>query len=161
MRGEVVDFAAGFSVIDDSYNSNPRSLLSMARSLAEGRGPRDEGGARRSLVVAGEMLELGATGPELHREAGREIAALGVDALWGVRGLARELVEGAREGGMSEGAARFFETTDEAADALVSEVRAGDLVLVKGSRGVHTERIVARLRAEFPAVGEDEGGRGN
>ena len=155
MRGEVVDFAAGFSLIDDSYNSNPRSLLSMARSLAEGRGGA-AGEARRTVVVAGEMLELGATAAGLHREAGREIAALGVDVLLGVRGLARELIEGARAGGMAEGAARFYETTDEAADALGTEVRAGDLVLIKGSRGVHTERIVARLRAEFPAVGEDE-----
>ncbi len=155
MRGEVVAFAAGFSLIDDSYNSNPNSLLGMVRSLVEGRG-RIEKTAGRTLVVAGEMLELGASGPELHREAGREIAALGVDVLWGVRGLARELIEGAREAGMSERAARFYETTDEAADALVTEVGAGDLVLVKGSRGVHTERIVARLRAEFPAVGEDE-----
>ncbi|HLL77332.1 MAG TPA: UDP-N-acetylmuramoyl-tripeptide--D-alanyl-D-alanine ligase [Pyrinomonadaceae bacterium] len=155
MRGEVVDFAAGFSLVDDSYNANPRSLLSMARSLVEGRG-EEEAAARRTVVVAGEMLELGETGPELHREAGREIAALGVDVLWGVRGLARDLVEGARAAGMSEQAARFFETTDEAAEAIVKEVRPGDLVLVKGSRGVHTERIVERLRAAFPAVGEDE-----
>lgn len=155
MRGEVVRFAAGFSLIDDSYNSNPRSLLSMARSLVEGRGEVGKP-AGRTVVVAGEMLELGAGGAELHREAGREIAALGIDVLLGVRGLARELIEGAREAGMGERAARFCETTDEAADALVEEVRAGDLVLVKGSRGVHTERIVARLRAEFPAVGEDE-----
>ena len=155
MRGEVVDFAAGFSLVDDSYNSNPRSLLSMARSLVEGCG-EEERSARRTVVVAGEMLELGETAGELHREAGREIAALGVDLCWGVRGLARDLIEGAREAGMGEGAARFYETTDEAAEALVREVRAGDLVLVKGSRGVHTERIVERLRAEFPAVGEDE-----
>jgi UDP-N-acetylmuramoyl-tripeptide--D-alanyl-D-alanine ligase len=155
MRGEVVDFAAGFSLIDDSYNSNPRSLLSMARSLVEGaRGA--EGGARRTLVVAGEMLELGEEAAAMHREAGREIAGMGVSLLWGVRGLASEIVEGARGAGMGEESARFFETTDEAASSLVAEVRAGDLVLVKGSRGVHTERIVKALRERFPAVGEDE-----
>lgn len=154
MRGEVTDFAAGFSLVDDSYNSNPRSLLSMARSLVEGRGGTEEP-ARRTVVVAGEMLELGGTAAEMHREAGREIASLGVDVLLGVRGLAREIVEGARGAGMTGQAARFFETTDEAAETLVKEVRPGDLVLVKGSRGVHTERIVERLRAEFPAVGED------
>jgi UDP-N-acetylmuramoyl-tripeptide--D-alanyl-D-alanine ligase len=155
MRGEVTDFAAGFQLVDDSYNSNPRSLLSMARSLVEGRGENEEA-ARRTIVVAGEMLELGETARELHREAGREIAALGVDVLWGVRGLARDLIEGARGAGMTEGAARFFETTDEAAEAIVKEVRAGDLVLVKGSRGVRTERIVERLRSSFPAAGEGE-----
>ena len=92
MRGEVLRFAAGFTVVDDSYNSNPRSLLSMAEAVAGGRRGRDA-----AVVVAGEMLELGAEGAALHREAGREIAGFGMDVLWGVRGLARELVEGARE----------------------------------------------------------------
>jgi UDP-N-acetylmuramoyl-tripeptide--D-alanyl-D-alanine ligase len=155
MRGEVVDFAAGFSLIDDSYNSNPRSLLSMARSLVEGRG--EEGRkTRRTIIVAGEMLELGAEAASMHREAGREIAALGVSLLYGVRGLARDLIEGARESGLTEEAARFFETTDDAAESLLKEVREGDLILVKGSRGVHTERVVKALRERFAPVGEDE-----
>ncbi|MDQ1523021.1 MAG: UDP-N-acetylmuramoyl-tripeptide--D-alanyl-D-alanine ligase [Pyrinomonadaceae bacterium] len=148
MRGVVIEFAAGFSVIDDSYNSNPRSLLSMARSVADARGTGGNGGAaRRTFIVAGEMLELGETGAELHREAGREIARMGIDVLWGVRGLATELVAGARAAGLE--AARFFETTDEAAAALTDEVRAGDLLLVKGSRGVHTERVIEVLRGRY------------
>jgi UDP-N-acetylmuramoyl-tripeptide--D-alanyl-D-alanine ligase len=145
MRGELIEFAAGFSVIDDSYNSNPRSLLSMARSVAEARGKGD--GARRTFIVAGEMLELGETGAELHREAGREIAQMAIDELWGVRGLASELVTGAVEAGMVK--VRFFATTEEAAAALLEEVRAGDLLLVKGSRGVHTERIIEALRGRY------------
>ena len=157
MRGEVIDFAAGFSLVDDSYNSNPRSLMSMARSLIEGRGGAGQSPARRTVVVAGEMLELGETASDLHREAGREIAAMGADVLWGVRGLARDMIEGAREAGMSGQAARFFETTDEAAEALVREVHPGDLVLIKGSRGVRTDRIVGRVRAEYPAAGGGEG----
>jgi UDP-N-acetylmuramoyl-tripeptide--D-alanyl-D-alanine ligase len=79
-----------------------------------------------------------------------------VDVLWGVRGLASELVAGARTGGMSEQAVRFFATTDEAARALPSEIRPGDLVLIKGSRGVRTDLIVAALRERFPIVGADE-----
>lgn len=155
MRGEVLEFA-GFSVIDDSYNSNPRSLLSMARSLAEASsiGSGGEGAQPgRRIVVAGEMLELGETGAEMHREAGREIARMGIEILWGVRGLASELVAGAREAGME--AARFFETTEEAAAQLSEEVRAGDLLLVKGSRGVHMERIIELLRKRYE--GRDEG----
>jgi len=140
-RGEVLRFAEGFTVVDDSYNSNPRSLLSMAEAVAQG-GEEVE----RRIVVAGEMLELGDEGPALHREAGRDIAGFGVDVLWGVRGLAGEMVEGAREEGMSEEAARFFESSEEAAGALAEFVRPGDLVLVKGSRGVHTEVIVERLK---------------
>jgi UDP-N-acetylmuramoyl-tripeptide--D-alanyl-D-alanine ligase len=153
MRGEVFDFAAGFSLVDDSYNSNPRSLLSMARSLVAGRGVSGQE-SHRTIVVAGEMLELGAEAAAMHREAGREIGGLAVDLLWGVRGLARELIEGARESGMSEEATRFFETTDEAAEAIVNEVRAGDLVLVKGSRSVHTELIVKALRDKFVPMGD-------
>ena len=140
-RGEVLRFAEGFTVVDDSYNSNPRSLLSMAEAIA--RGGEEVG---RRIVVAGEMLELGDEGPALHREAGREIAGFGVDVLWGVQGLAREIVEGAREEGMSVEAARFFDSSEEAARALVDFVRPRDLVLVKGSRGVHTEVVVERLK---------------
>jgi UDP-N-acetylmuramoyl-tripeptide--D-alanyl-D-alanine ligase len=144
MRGEVLRFREGFAVVDDSYNSNPRSLLSMAEAVAGGGE-----GVRRRVVVAGEMLELGAEGAALHREAGREIAGFGVDVLWGVRGLAAELVGGARQGGMAESATRFFETSEEAAAAVVGFVRPGDLVLVKGSRGVHTERVVEALKERF------------
>jgi UDP-N-acetylmuramoyl-tripeptide--D-alanyl-D-alanine ligase len=96
MRGEVLRFREGFTIVDDSYNSNPRSLLGMAEALAGGGE-----GVRRRIVVAGEMLELGTEAAALHRESGRELAGFGVDVLWGVSGLARELVEGAREAGMS------------------------------------------------------------
>ena len=141
MRGEVLRFREGVTVVDDSYNSNPRSLLSMAEAVAQGGE-----NVKRRIVVAGEMLELGAEAPTLHREAGRDIAGLGIEVLWGVRGHARELIEGAREGGMSAEATRFFDSSEEAAEALAEEVRAGDLVLVKGSRGVHTERVVEALK---------------
>jgi UDP-N-acetylmuramoyl-tripeptide--D-alanyl-D-alanine ligase len=151
MRGEVLDFAAGFTVVDDSYNSNPRSLLSMVSTIA-----KTEAEARRRIVVAGEMLELGPDGARMHREAGREIALAGIDLLWGVRGLGLELVEGAREVGMKAEAARFFETSEEAAAALSNELREGDLVLVKGSRGVQTDKVVQMLRDRFPVVVADE-----
>ena len=149
MRGEVLDFAAGFRVVDDSYNSNPRSLINMVRTITEAGI-----NARRRIVVAGEMLELGPDEAALHREAGREIANAGVNVLWGVRGLALQMIAGASEVGLAE--TRFFETSDEAARALVKEVREGDLVLVKGSRGVATDKIVEAIRARFPVVGTDE-----
>lgn len=148
MRGEIVDFAAGFTVIDDSYNSNPRSLLNMVRTMAEARE-----GRKRLLVIAGEMLELGPEEASLHRAAGRDIAETGVNLLWGVRGLAREIVAGAEQGGLSE--ARFFASSDDAANEIVKEVKEGDLVLVKGSRGVSTEQVVNALKAQFPLAGDD------
>ncbi len=149
MRGEVLDFAAGFSVVDDSYNSNPRSLSNMVQIIAEADGKR-----KRRVVIAGEMLELGEKGAELHRQAGREIARAGIDLLWGVRGLAEELILGAREEGLT--ATRFFENSEEAAAAILKEVLEGDLILIKGSRGVATDIVVKALCEHFPLVGTDE-----
>ena len=147
MRGEVLDFAAGFTVVDDSYNSNPRSLINMVRTVAEARGD-----VKRRIVIAGEMLELGPDAPAMHRAAGREIAKLGIDVLWGVRGLGGEFVAGARESGLQ--AARLFASSDEAAAAALDEVREGDLVLVKGSRSVETDRVVKALKEKFPLAGQ-------
>lgn len=152
MRGEVIDFAAGFTVVDDSYNSNPRSLLSIVQTIAE-----SDAHARRRIVIAGEMLELGSEESRMHREAGAEIAQAGIDVLWGVRGLAQEIIEGAREAGMNNDMTRFFETSEQAAEAAINEVREGDLVLVKGSRGVQTDKVVSSLREHFPVLGADGG----
>ncbi|MFZ0749731.1 MAG: UDP-N-acetylmuramoyl-tripeptide--D-alanyl-D-alanine ligase, partial [Pyrinomonadaceae bacterium] len=139
MRGEITEFAAGVTVVDDSYNSNPRSLISMVRTVAEAREK-----VKRRVIIAGEMMELGPDAPAMHREAGREIAKLGVDVLWGVRGLGSEIVAGAQEAGLLS--ARFFESSDEAAAAIIDEVREGDLVLVKGSRSVETDKVVKALK---------------
>ena len=142
MRGEVLHFAGGFTLVDDSYNSNPRSLLNMVRTITEAGVE-----AKRRIVVAGEMLELGPDERELHARAGRDIAAAGVDLVWGVRGLASAIVAGAKEAGIT--ATRFFESSDEAGRALVDEIREGDLVLVKGSRGVATDKVVSAVRERF------------
>jgi UDP-N-acetylmuramoyl-tripeptide--D-alanyl-D-alanine ligase len=144
MRGEVIRFANGVTVIDDSYNSNPQALLQSVRALLDAKS------FDRRIVVAGEMLELGAQGPELHRQCGREIAAMGIDVLIGVRGLASELVAGALEiVGSSTKLTSFCETPEQAADLLVAGATANDLILVKGSRGVRTEKVVEKLKAAF------------
>lgn len=148
MRGEVLDFAAGFTVVDDSYNSNPRSLLGMVRTLAEA-----SENVQRRIVIAGEMMELGQDATAMHREAGREISDLGIDVLWGVRGLAVEIVAGAREKGTAETA--FFESSDDAAAAAIGEVRDGDLILVKGSRSVETDKVVKAICERFPLAGRN------
>jgi len=139
MRGELIRFGNGVTVIDDTYNSNPQALIESVRAM-----PVSKGFSRR-IVVAGEMLELGAMAEELHRQCGREIAAMKIDRLIGVRGLAAEMVRSAN-GSIS---AAFCETPEEAAEVLLAEARAGDLVLVKGSRGVRTERVIEKLRAAF------------
>lgn len=141
-RGEVLHFAEGFTVINDSYNSNPSALLSMVKTLNEGSAD-----AKRKIVVAGEMLELGEQEKEVHRETGEKLAQTGIDFLFGVRGLAREMVESAKNAGLS--GSRFFASSDEAGEILADEIKSGDLILVKGSRGVRTEKVVEKILERF------------
>jgi UDP-N-acetylmuramoyl-tripeptide--D-alanyl-D-alanine ligase len=149
MRGEVWDFAAGFTVVDDSYNSNPRSLISMVQTLAAANK-----NVKRRIVVAGEMLELGPEAAEMHRQVGRKIAELGIDTVWGVRGLGAEIVSGATGAGLTD--ARFFESSDEAAKEIIKIIHEGDLILVKGSRSVETDQVVKAIKKSFPLAGTDE-----
>ena len=141
-RGEVLHFQEGFTVINDSYNSNPAALLGMVKTLIDGG--KD---AKRKIVVAGEMLELGESEKEIHEETGRQLAASGIDFLIGVRGLAREMTESAKNAGLNE--TKFFDNSDEAGEFLASEIKASDLILVKGSRGVRTEKVVEKLFENF------------
>ena len=141
MRGEIVEFSEGFRLVDDSYNSNPTALAALVAAFNKTEG--------RKVVVAGEMLELGEEGPALHREAGRKIAGEGIGFLIGVRGLAQQVVAGARGAGMKASDAVFAETPEEAAEILIREVRAGDLILVKGSRGVKMEGIIEIMKRRF------------
>lgn len=148
MRGVVVEFAAGFTVVNDAYNSNPKALAAMAEALS--RTP----GARRRLLVAGEMRELGPASPELHRRTGAAVAALGnIDFLAGVAGEARHLVEGAQAAGLDPSRTAFFDARDAAADWLLNVVRPGDWVLLKASRAVGLESLLDALKASFPLRG--------
>ena len=110
-------------------------------------------GRKRLIVIAGEMLELGPDEVLLHRDAGREIAESGVNLVWGVRGLGKEIANGAAEAGV--GTTKFFDSSDDAAAELIREVKEGDLILIKGSRGVATDKVVTALRESFPLAGED------
>ncbi len=129
-RGERFTLA-GATIINDCYNSNPTALKTMVDALAKLP-------AQRHIVVAGEMLELGPTGEKLHRQAGQHIAGR-ADRLIGVRGLALPMVEAAMAHGLS---ATFAETPEEAGEIIAKELRAGDAVLFKASRGVKLERAL-------------------
>lgn len=131
-RGNVVAWR-GAEIVNDTYNSNPGALEGMVEALR-----RTE--AKRRIVVAGEMLELGAEGAALHRSCGA--AMVGVDFVLGVRGLAKELVDGARGAGVE---AEFVETPELAGEWLRAHVREGDVVLLKASRGVRLERALEAL----------------
>src|SRR5579883_1031373 len=144
MRGRLLEFAAGFAVINDSYNSNPVALAAMIDLLRHTRGKGSDYGRR--IVAAGEMLELGPDSAKLHREAGRSAAEHGADGVIGEQGDAAEIVDGAIEAGMAKSQVHFFPDSSVAAMFLADFVRPGDLLLVKGSRGVKMERIVEALR---------------
>lgn len=133
-RGEVVEWR-GAKIVNDSYNSNPRALDAMVDALLAT--PVGEGGRR--VVIAGEMLELGVEGAALHRACGLRMHEAGVDIVIGVRGLAASLVEGAGGEGL------FIETPEEAGRWMRNNLHSGDVVLLKGSRGVRLERALAVL----------------
>jgi UDP-N-acetylmuramoyl-tripeptide--D-alanyl-D-alanine ligase len=96
------------------------------------------------------MLELGHRAIALHEAVGRAAAAALLDLLVAVGGApARALADAAIAAGLAKTNVHYFETSDEAADRAVSWAHAGDLVLVKGSRGVRTDKVVDRLKAEF------------
>jgi UDP-N-acetylmuramoyl-tripeptide--D-alanyl-D-alanine ligase len=130
-RGEIVSLN-GVTVINDCYNSNPKALDSMVRSLSQIP-------AQRRIVVAGEMLELGPAGEAMHRESGERMAQQGIDFVLGVRGLAAGIVDGARRAGAR---AEFVNTPEEAGEWLRREVKQGDAVLLKASRSVRLERAL-------------------
>ena len=146
MRGEVLRFEAGMAVIDDCYNSNPVALEAMTELLAA------TPGYRRRILVAGEMLELGRGSAEFHRQAGRR-AAKKVDWIIGVQGEAASLVRGAAEAGHPEAHTRFFESSELAAPFVSEFAAPGDLLLVKGSRGVKMERIIEALKKGHARAG--------
>ena len=157
MRGRLLEFAAGFAVINDSYNSNPVALAAMTDLLVHTKLPQvgeKTGNYRRRILAAGEMLELGPESANLHREAGRGAASQRVDCIVAVQGHAVQIAEGATAAGMHESLVHFFPDSLSAAAFLADFVEPGDLLLVKGSRGVKMERIVEALRAKYPLAEE-------
>lgn len=138
-RGILLRLRKNIIVIDDSYNSNPRALEAALRSFSTLP-------ARRKVAVLGDMLELGDAAAHFHEEAGEQAKRMGWDILVTVGPLGRPMAEGARSAGMSPDRIFSFATSDEAADHILSLLREGDLVLVKGSRGVRTETIVEKMK---------------
>jgi UDP-N-acetylmuramoyl-tripeptide--D-alanyl-D-alanine ligase len=134
MRGVVHRSEKGFLLIDDSYNSNPDAVGKALESAAALP-------AERRVAVLGDMLELGPEGPRFHREAGEQAAQLGFSVV-GVGELSRELAAGAGP------EALWLPDAEAAAEWAATEIRRGDVVLVKGSRGVKLDRVVRRLLGE-------------
>ncbi|HEX3509570.1 MAG TPA: UDP-N-acetylmuramoyl-tripeptide--D-alanyl-D-alanine ligase [Solirubrobacteraceae bacterium] len=133
-RGQRLSLAGGVTVLDDCYNANPMSMRAAIDELAGTP-------ARRRVAVLGDMLELGARAPELHRELGPLASAAGVELLITVGPLAAEIAAG------YTGEARSAPDAAAAAELALELVGPGDTVLVKASRGVGLERVVEALSA--------------
>jgi UDP-N-acetylmuramoyl-tripeptide--D-alanyl-D-alanine ligase len=135
MRGERIALPEGVTLIDDCYNANPMSMRAALDELAR------TAPARR-VAVLGEMLELGGEAPQLHRALGAYAAERGVSVLVAVGRLGGEIAQA------FAGESHVVQDAQQAGELLAELVRAGDTVLVKGSRGVGLERAVAVLRAQ-------------
>jgi UDP-N-acetylmuramoyl-tripeptide--D-alanyl-D-alanine ligase len=135
-RGQVLQ-VGNITVINDCYNSNPKALEAMVDALATMK-------AQRRIVVAGEMLELGPAGEEMHRQVGQHVADKKIDVLLGVRGLAQAAVDAAKRVGIR---GEFVASPEEAGEWLAREAREGDVVLLKASRGVKLEKALETWKA--------------
>lgn len=141
-RGAVLRLARGITVVDDSYNSSPSALQQALDVVAHERR------ATRKAAVLGEMLELGEHAERLHEDCGRRAAAAGLSRLIAVGGsAARRLAEAAVAAGMDAATVAWTPTSDAAAALITDWLAAGDLVLVKGSRGIKTDLVVDRIAA--------------
>jgi UDP-N-acetylmuramoyl-tripeptide--D-alanyl-D-alanine ligase len=128
--------ARGSIIIDDSYNASPTSSLAALNLLAELEG--------RKIAVLGDMLELGSYQEEGHRKVGRRAAEI-VDKLVTVGELSATIGREAIAVGMNESDVLFAHDNEEAVSFLLDSATSGDLILIKGSRGMHMEDIVAEL----------------
>lgn len=141
-RGVLISLSDNIKLVDDSYNSNPKALASILKSLASFP-------AKRKIAVLGDMLELGQEERKFHTRAGHQAAENGWDVLVTIGPLSLATAEGAGAAGMPRDQIYSFVTSEEAADKILSLVQEGDLILVKGSHGVSTEKIVDRLKEHF------------
>ena len=143
-RGVVHRLARGVTLIDDSYNSSPAALTGALSVLA------GESRASRKVAVLGEMLELGHAATALHEACGLAAQEAGLHQLVTVGGApARVLASAAVSAGMPASAVRWAATSAAAADLVAGMLQPGDLVLVKGSRGIGVDTVASRIQAEF------------
>ena len=141
-RMRIIPGVNGSTIIDDTYNSSPAAALSALDTLKEV-------GAKRRIAVLGDMLELGKYSAEAHRNVGKRAGKV-ADMLITVGFRARAQGEAALDGGMDENDIREYEQNESkrAGEELRSELREGDVVLVKGSQSMRMERTVLELMAE-------------
>jgi len=135
----------GVVLIDDTYNASPQSMRVALQCLAQTHV------TGRRLAVLGDMLELGKQAPSLHAEVGRLVAQSGVEQLMTFGPLAQYIAQGAQYAGMAAACIHVTTQPEDAVTRLRSLLRPGDVILLKGSRGMAMERLV-------DALAEQQGG---
>lgn len=140
-RGVIYKLSPGITVVDDTYNSNPGGLESVLKGLSSFP-------SQRKVVVLGDMLELGEKEVEYHLQAGKQVVHWGWDILITVGPLSKHMAEGAREEGLNSNQIFCFSNSEEAAQEINSLVKENDLILIKGSRGIKTEKILEKLKKD-------------
>lgn len=138
-RGKIHRLPGNMTLVDDSYNCSPAALASVLETLRLSNPPG------RKVMVMGDMLELGRIESALHREAGKRAAAGGVQLLVAVGPLSRVTAETARRAGVPE--VHHHSDSTKASQSIAEFLKEGDLIVVKGSRGMRMERVVEALTA--------------
>jgi len=140
MRFERVQLANGVCLVNDSYNANPQSMKAAFRTVGSAKR------AGRFVAVLGDMLELGEQSASLHREVGSAAVESGVERLFLFGNFANEMARGAHDRGFDYSHIHQYQDVDQLEREVEMEICAGDVVLVKGSRGMRMERIVEYLK---------------
>ncbi len=143
MRMELIPWLGGGLVINDAYNANPTSMAAALHTAKE------IAGSRRLVLVLGDMLELGDLSQEAHREIGRQAAELDPTYLITVGRLAQEYGKGAQAAGLDGAKIEYCLDLEDAQEAVLQLARPGDVILVKGSRGLALEHVVESLCARL------------
>jgi UDP-N-acetylmuramoyl-tripeptide--D-alanyl-D-alanine ligase len=138
-RMEMHRLERGMVLIDDTYNANPRSMISAVQSA------RDAAPGARLIAVLGDMRELGPESPGMHREVGLQVGALGVDRLITLGELSAEIEAGAMEAGLDSSSCAHVSTHEEAVRKVCESLEEGAWIVVKGSRGMTMEKVVAGI----------------
>jgi len=148
-RGEIRRFGA-LTVIDDTYNANPGSMRAAIHVL------RDWAGPGRCILVVGDMLELGTHAAGCHRQLGEEAAACGIHGIISLGDHAEDVCEGAELAGHPAMQLAACRQLSEVTRTLENWIEPGDVVLVKGSRGMRMERVVEWLEQTWGVAHRDQ-----
>jgi len=143
MRFECVQLSNGVRLVNDSYNANPQSMKAAFRTVGAAKR------AGRFVAVLGDMFELGEQASALHQEVGEAAAKAGVGKIFVIGDHAEDLARGAARAGLNSSHVSIVSDIDELTSMVMRDMKAGDVVLVKGSRGMRMERVVEYLKREI------------